>query len=387
MCSATASTTSRCWRSRSPSASSSTTPSCSWKTPCAGWRPARRALEATLNGAKEISFTILSMTLSLAAVFIPLVFMPGLIGRSSSEFAITIIVAILASGVVSLTLTPLMCARMLARHESGHKDLGGAAVEHDHARSRGQPLRPLAPFFPRAQMDFRSGVGRFAWRARWCFSRPCRNRSCRTGDSGFHSRHLQAQEGTSPERMRAIPDARWTRFCERSRREHAACTVSGLTGRTLASQALVLGFLKPAERAPVHRCGDGRLMQEMSQIPGMMPFLQANPVLQISTGATATIQGKFAYAVSGDRRRGSQRCRARTRRESCAPIPASFSSTPTCKLNTPNLQIDILREQASTYGVSRQAHPQRAPQRLRAELRLSHQETDRPIPGDHGSEG
>jgi HAE1 family hydrophobic/amphiphilic exporter-1 len=63
-------------------------------------------LKATFNTAGEISFTILSMTLSLAAVFIPLVFIPGLLGRIFREFSVTIIVAILASGLVSLTLTP-----------------------------------------------------------------------------------------------------------------------------------------------------------------------------------------------------------------------------------------------------------------------------------------
>src|SRR5437588_2741680 len=76
---------------------------------------------ATLNSAGEISFTILSMTLSLAAVFIPLAFMPGLLGRIFREFAITIIVAIFASGLISLTLTPLMCARLLREHEPGHR--------------------------------------------------------------------------------------------------------------------------------------------------------------------------------------------------------------------------------------------------------------------------
>ena len=74
---------------------------------------------ATLNSAGEISFTILSMTLSLAAVFIPLAFMPGLLGRIFREFAITIIVAIFASGLVSLTLTPLMCSRILAERGPG----------------------------------------------------------------------------------------------------------------------------------------------------------------------------------------------------------------------------------------------------------------------------
>src|SRR6185295_18457474 len=93
-----------------------------------------KALEATMNSTKEISFTILSMTLSLAAVFIPLVFMPGLTGRIFREFAITIVVSILASGIVSLTLTPLMCARLLKDRGEGAKKtwmervIGG--VEH-----------------------------------------------------------------------------------------------------------------------------------------------------------------------------------------------------------------------------------------------------------------
>ena len=79
---------------------------------------------ATLNSAGEISFTILSMTLSLAAVFIPLAFMPGLLGRIFREFAITIIVAILASGLVSLTLTPLMCSRILVERGPSHRGPG-----------------------------------------------------------------------------------------------------------------------------------------------------------------------------------------------------------------------------------------------------------------------
>ena len=79
------------------------------------------ALQATIQSAKEISFTILSMTISLAAVFIPLVFMSGLVGRIFREFAITIVVAIIASGLVSLTLTPLMCARLLKARGEGSK--------------------------------------------------------------------------------------------------------------------------------------------------------------------------------------------------------------------------------------------------------------------------
>ena len=70
-------------------------------------------IEAALKGSKEIGFTIVSMTLSLAAVFIPLLFMRGIIGRLFKEFAVTITTAILISGVVSVTLTPMLCSRFL----------------------------------------------------------------------------------------------------------------------------------------------------------------------------------------------------------------------------------------------------------------------------------
>ena len=75
---------------------------------------------AAVDGSREIGFTILSMTMSLAAVFIPLLFMGGVIGRLLHEFAVTIGVAILVSGFVSLTLTPMLCSRFLKPGTQGH---------------------------------------------------------------------------------------------------------------------------------------------------------------------------------------------------------------------------------------------------------------------------
>jgi HAE1 family hydrophobic/amphiphilic exporter-1 len=78
-------------------------------------------LEAALDGSKEVGFTIVSMTLSLAAVFIPVLFMGGVVGRLMHEFAVTIGAAILVSGLVSLTLTPMLCSRFLkAPHSIKH---------------------------------------------------------------------------------------------------------------------------------------------------------------------------------------------------------------------------------------------------------------------------
>ena len=70
-------------------------------------------MQAALDGAREVGFTIVSMTLSLAAIFIPLLFMGGITGRLFSEFAVTIGAAVLVSGVISLTLTPMLCSRFL----------------------------------------------------------------------------------------------------------------------------------------------------------------------------------------------------------------------------------------------------------------------------------
>jgi HAE1 family hydrophobic/amphiphilic exporter-1 len=77
-------------------------------------------MQAAFVGSKEVSFTIPSMTISLAAVFIPVVFMGGIVGRLLNEFAVTIVIAVLISGVVSLTLTPMLCARMIRSAQEEH---------------------------------------------------------------------------------------------------------------------------------------------------------------------------------------------------------------------------------------------------------------------------
>ena len=112
--------------------------------------------EAALNGSKEICFTILSMTLSLVAVFIPVVFMGGLVGRLLYEFSVTIILAILFSGLISITFTPMLCARMLRdesrqRHNAFYRwsESGFNAMQDGYNRSlvwsmRNKPLHPRA---------------------------------------------------------------------------------------------------------------------------------------------------------------------------------------------------------------------------------------------------
>ncbi|MEH1922130.1 efflux RND transporter permease subunit [Nostoc sp.] len=90
-------------------------------------------MEAALNGSKEIGFTILSMTISLVAVFIPILFMEGILGRLFREFAVTISVAILVSGVISLSLTPMLCSRFLSPPHHEEDERAGEAEEAGEA--------------------------------------------------------------------------------------------------------------------------------------------------------------------------------------------------------------------------------------------------------------
>src|SRR5215831_15338087 len=87
-------------------------------------------LSAALRGASEIGFTVISLTVSLIAVFIPLLFMTGLVGRMFREFALTLTIAVVTSAVVSLTLTPMMCSRLLRHQTGGPASLGITRIFH-----------------------------------------------------------------------------------------------------------------------------------------------------------------------------------------------------------------------------------------------------------------
>ena len=109
-----------------------------------------RPFEAALKGAREIGFTIISITVSLIAVFIPVLFMGGVVGRVFREFAVTMTVAIMISAFVSLTLTPMLCARLLRAHKEGGRQnivfrLFEAHVPELAARLR-MDARPRHPF-------------------------------------------------------------------------------------------------------------------------------------------------------------------------------------------------------------------------------------------------
>ena len=308
-----------------------------------------KPFEASINSAKEISFTIMSMTISLAAVFIPLVFMAGLVGRVFREFAVTIVIAILASGLVSLTLTPLMCARLLKPRGEGTKKtwmervIGG--IEHRVLSFYGGSLwwfirhRWVSPAIWVLCL-----VGTI-----WLFTLVPKS-FLPAGDSSVIFGAFIAAEGSSPEQMKAHQD-RVDETLQQDPNVVTEFTLTGATGFLASNQGITFTLIKPPEeRRPIAEV-TAELMGKLNTIPGVMTFLRPFPVLEISTGVTSQNQGQYAFAVSGANPNQVYQVGQELMGKLMA-YPGFLSVSSDFYNNTPNLDIDIRREQAKSYGVS-----------------------------------
>jgi HAE1 family hydrophobic/amphiphilic exporter-1 len=355
------------------------------------------ALEASLHSAKQISFTILSMTISLASVFVPLVFMPALVGRIFREFAVTIIVAIFASGIISLTLTPMMCSRMLARRGKGQK-------------------KTLMERIARAVVD---RVLLFYSRSLWWFLRHRWVSACiwfitligtiwllvkvpksflPIGDSSFIRGVLIAQEGASPEQMHKYQN-QLDEILHANPAVQTTATLTGISQFLAGNQGFVLAFLNPPDQRPRIASVAAKLMSDGRRIVNALLVLQPSPVLQINTGATANNLGKFAYALSGINPRqvnaAALALQAKMGQFKYHGIPGFATIQSDLYVHTPSLEIEMRRDAASTYGISataienaiRQAYSQNYVYLIKKpedqfQVILEAADADRSVPGD-----
>ena len=306
-------------------------------------------VQAAFNSAGEISFTILAMTISLAAVFIPLVFLPGLLGRIFREFSVTIIVAIFASGLISLTLTPLMCARLLREHGPGHKKTRVEQWVGDRIkRVIAAYGRYLDAFLDRAWLAVPILLACII--GLWFFFTHLPFTLLPPGDSGFIRGVFIAQEGSSPAQMHAYQQ----QVNQKLREDPNVAqffTLAGFSSRSASSQALMFLFLKPQnERPPIEQC-ILQLQKSIGSLPGITAVMQPNPVLQINVGATNQTQGQYAYTISGivpdDVYAAADQLMAKLREfKGFSTVRSDYYNS------TPNLTVEMDRARASTYGVS-----------------------------------
>jgi HAE1 family hydrophobic/amphiphilic exporter-1 len=308
-----------------------------------------KAWEAAIGSAKEISFTILSMTISLAAVFIPLVFMSGLVGRIFREFAVTIIVSIFASGLVSLTLTPLMCARLLKDRGPGAKKtwmervIGGV-----EKRVLGAYADSLWWFLRRRWISIAIWVVCLAGTVLLFISIP--RVFLPPGDSRVIFGAFLGREGSSPEQMQAIQD-RVDATLHEDPNVLMDFTMTGAGAFLPSNMGITFTFIKPPEvRPPIANIAAG-LMGKIASTPGAFAFLRPFPVLEISTGATSQTQGQYAYSVSGVNAAQVYQTAGKLM-EKLNQYPGFLTVSSDYFANTPNVDIDIRRDQTKMYGVS-----------------------------------
>ena len=260
----------------------------------------KKPYEAAMKGSSEIGFTILSMTISLAAVFIPIVFMGGIVGRLLHEFAVTIIVAILFSGVISITLTPMLCARIL-------KDEHGTDAQPLLSTGARTAFNAVQGFYDRT-LRWSIGHGRVILGVFFAQPGRQRRRCCHGHAAGLPAqRRYRPPAGPDPGRQRHLLSPRWRNTPRQVAKivgqdpdvEGVLAQMDGANGSAGTNQArLMLITLKPLgqRKSDARRRSSARLRPKVSRIPGVNVFL-ANPP-SIRLGARQA-RSTYQYTMQG----------------------------------------------------------------------------------------
>jgi HAE1 family hydrophobic/amphiphilic exporter-1 len=306
-----------------------------------------RPFEAALKGSREIGFTIISITFSLIAVFIPVLLMGGMVGRVFREFAVSISVAIVVSGFVSLTLTPMLCARVLKGHD-GHE-------------KQNFVLRAFETFFERMKSAYE-------WSLEWVI----RFRSIMlvftlltiagtiwlyvivpkgffpTEDTGFLFGITEAKTDIGFESM--VEHQR--KIADIVRADPAVSyvnsTIGGFGSRGLGNTGRMLVALKDRDKRRPLRVVIGRLRREANVVPGIRIFFQ--PIQNIRLGGRLS-KSQYEYTLQSNDTDSLYRI-APELRDKIAKLPGLLDVTTDLYIKNPQITIDVDREKAAVYGVS-----------------------------------
>ena len=327
-------------------------------------------MEAALRGSREISFTILSMTLSLAAVFIPVLFMGGILGRLLHEFSVTIMSAVLVSGVVSLTLTPMLCSRFL-RHakpeehgflfnlfERGHH---GMLAAYDWSLQRVLRHRFVTLLFSLAIMAVTV----------WLFIRIPKG-FLPSEDSGFIFGITMAQQGISFDSMKdhqkAITSLVVTDPNVENIMSFAGAGGPGGGGNSgfffidlkarPSGRVQMMNWFKdrlhiPYPHDPKYRYLDtDQVLEELRPrlfaVPGIMAFMQNPPPIQIGGHLT---KSQYQFTLQGPETKELYRESLKLENE-LRSVPGLQDVTTDLQVSNPQVNVEIDRDKANALGVS-----------------------------------
>ncbi|WP_424631249.1 efflux RND transporter permease subunit [Bradyrhizobium sp. SYSU BS000235] len=303
--------------------------------------------EAALKGAREIGFTILSITFSLIAVFIPVLLMGGIVGRVFREFAVTISVAIVVSGFVSLTLTPMLCARVLKSHDPNHRPnvvLRGFEVMFDAwLRAYEWALdRVLAYKFITLMVTFATLAATI-----WLYVIVPKGFFPQE-DTGFLTGTTEAATDTSFAAM----SARQKLLADLLRADPAIEFVNSTVGsggpNPTANYGRLFIGLKPKDQRDPAPVVMARLRQKALQVPGLQAFFQS--IQNLNIGGRPS-KSQYQYTLQSGDTDTLYRV-APEMREKIAKVPGLQDVTTDLYVKNPQLTVEIDREKAAVYGVT-----------------------------------
>ncbi|MDL2718396.1 MAG: efflux RND transporter permease subunit [Acidobacteriota bacterium] len=306
------------------------------------------AAVASLRGSREIGFTILSMTISLVAVFIPVLFMGGLLGRLFQEFAVTISAAILVSGFVSLTLTPMLCSRLLKNEEPGAGAHGRIAsrlerffnrILHAYERTLHVVLRHRRVTL--AALVLMAVLAAFLfWVAPKGF--------IPNEDIGMLRASTEGLQGTSYQDMRDRQKA----AAEIVRADPGVLSVQSSVGaggpNATTNSGSMFITLKPRGQRPSSDEIIDRLRPKLAKVPGLRFYLQTPPAISVGGQNTRsqyqlTLQSTDIAALYANAGLLERKMRG---------IPIIRDVTSDLQIKNPQLDITIDRKKASALGVT-----------------------------------
>jgi HAE1 family hydrophobic/amphiphilic exporter-1 len=306
---------------------------------------------ASLRGAREIGFTIVSMTLSLAAVFIPILFVGGIVGRLLHEFAVTIVIAIVVSGIVSVTLTPMLCSRMLSRRADEHEKPPGPvnrALEAGFTRMRDGYEASLRWSLSNKQIVLAIFAGTIV--ATVLLFRALPEDFLPSQDIGQLTANTEGVNGVSFEEMMRHQQQAANILWSDPNVTGAMSSVGSGGARAGSNQGTFRITLKPRpERLPIDQVMT-ELRRKFARIPGLNVFIQNRPMITIG-GLVSKAQYQYTLQDTNT----AELYGAATRLQDALSKTAGLLDVSSdLDLSTPSVHVRVDRDHAAALGVSMQ---------------------------------
>jgi hydrophobic/amphiphilic exporter-1 (mainly G- bacteria), HAE1 family len=307
-------------------------------------------LTASLVGSREIGFTIVSMTLSLAAVFIPVLFMGGVLGRLFREFSVTICVAILISGVVSVTLTPMLCSLFLKKpHKHGEESKFGKITErgfdgmlHGYDKALQIVLRhrpaTMAAF---VAVLILTGV-LFVLVPKGFIPEQ---------DTDQIAVTTEAAQGTSYDKLVEYQDKVANIIRQDPNVEGLVSTIGGSAAATLGGPNLgqIVVHLKPrGDRKELAGEIIEKLRPQISQVVGMDVYMQNPPTVRIGGQVSKSL---YQFSMQSPNREELYEA-SRNLRKALTGLPGIEDLTSDLEISSPQVNVEIDRDKAAALGVT-----------------------------------